>query len=183
MDCILASGSLRRAEILRSNGISFCVVKPEVEESLYSGMTPGQSVMFLAFKKAMAVRPAYPGETILAADTIVYKDEVIGKPQDEADAERILKKLRNTFHEVLTGVAVLHAGSGKKHIFYDRSLVYFKDYSDDCIRQYIKTEYIWDKAGGYALQGAAGELFAERVEGDVSNVIGLPWYKVSRLLR
>jgi septum formation protein len=158
------------------------VVKPDTEENLYKELTPAQSVMYLAFKKAMAVLPDFPGETILAADTIVYKDEIIGKPEDEADAARILKKLRNTSHEVLTGVAVFQAGSGKKHIFYDRSLVYFKDYSDECIRQYIKTEHIWDKAGGYALQEAAGELFVERVEGDTDNVIGLPWYRVSCLL-
>lgn len=182
MDCILASGSQRRAEILAKNGISFQVAATMVEEILHDELTPSQTVMYLALKKALFAAPAFPGEIILAADTIVYKDEIIGKPKDSADAERILKKLRKQTHEVLTGVAVLNGYTGRKHVFYDRTLVRFKDYSDEYIRKYIQEEYIWDKAGGYALQEAGGEFLVESIQGDADNVIGLPWYRVSKLL-
>ncbi len=179
---VLASASPRRAEILEKSGISFRIEKPQVEENLHDGLSAAQNVMYLALKKALDVEHRYPGDCILAADTIVYKDEIIGKPADETDARRILKKLRDTDHKVITGVAFIDGKTGKKHVFYDTTSVYFRGYSDEYIEEYIANEPIWDKAGAYGIQEKSGEFLVDHIEGNYENVMGLPWYKIRGLI-
>lgn len=118
---------------------------------------------------------------ILAADTVVYHNSIIGKPKDEKEAFNLLKSLRNTKHLVATGVALLQPGTTERYVFSDVTEVYFNDYSDDEILEYISTDEPYDKAGGYAIQGAWGK-HVHHIEGDLNNVIGLPWYKVQSLL-
>ncbi len=191
---ILASSSPRRIEMFENHGFRPEIIKPEVEEDLPDGISPQQAVMMLALRKALAVEELltggadgsksgpeadaeaerYEGAVIVAADTIVYKDRIIGKPADPQEAWEILTDLRASKHYVYTGVAVLRAKTAVRRVFYDRSSVFFKDYSDAELKAYIDTPEPYDKAGGYAIQETFAK-YIDRIEGDVSNVIGLPW--------
>lgn len=145
--------------------------------------------MYLALKKALyaeklwlkePVDPQIPS-VIIAADTIVYKNGMIGKPSDKIAAEHTLKLLRNTNHFVVTGVALINPASSKRCIFYDSTEVFFMNYSDDEIKHYINTEEPWDKAGGYAIQGTWGK-YISHIIGNNDNVIGFPWEKIKKEL-
>ncbi len=194
---ILASGSPRRIEMMRQRGFDPIVMPSRIEENLPGEMGMEQTVMFLALKKALSVETEYlcheytgiaeekkyyeedkANPLIIAADTIVYKDGVIGKPKDRADAYRILKKLCGTEHFVATGVAIIEAGQPVRTVFACVTKVCFANYSDAEIEAYIDTEEPYDKAGGYAIQGSWGR-FVDYYEGDYDNVIGFPWSRIA----
>lgn len=180
---ILASSSPRRIEIMRKQGLEPLIIPPDVDETLPFDCNEKEAVMYLALKKALAVEKivlnqAADHNLIIAADTIVYQNKIIGKPSDAEDALQILQSLRNTVHYVITGVALLTAGTTKRRIFYERTKVYFKDYTDEEIRAYIATDEPWDKAGGYAIQGTFGK-YVDHYEGDLDNVIGFPWTRIT----
>lgn len=188
---ILASGSPRRKEILESHDIHPKIIVPEADEVLPPGfsdtLTVEQTVMYLALKKGLSVYEPISKEHssecgwLIAADTIVYDKRIIGKPADKKEAFDILRSLRGKMHEVLTGVAVINLYSGYAQILYDRSKVYFKDYTDDEIKDYVRVESPMDKAGAYAIQSSWAEQ-VDRVEGDIENVIGLPWYRITSII-
>ena len=119
---------------------------------------------------------------ILGADTVVYKDRIIGKPRDEEDAFNILSTLRNSSHHVYTGVSLIDFNSEKEIKFYEDTLVHFKDYPDEEIRRFIREEPPYDKSGSYAIQSSWSKN-VDRIEGDIENVIGLPWKKIEENLR
>jgi septum formation protein len=119
---------------------------------------------------------------ILGADTIVYKDGIIGKPKDEADAIRILSLLRNTAHLVITGVALIDLSTGEETQFAETTKVFFKDYSDEEIKRFIREEPPYDKSGSYAIQSSWTKN-VDHIEGDLENVIGLPWPRLAEYLR
>lgn len=179
---ILASSSPRRIQMMIENGIEPVIMPSSVDESLPFEMSMKQAVMFLALKKALNVEKTFLNEAdagglpvvIIAADTIVYKDGIIGKPKNESDAARTLKKLRNTSHFVSTGVALISPGASKRTVFCDVTEVFFKNYSDDEIHEYINTNEPWDKAGSYAIQGTWGKNISHFI-GNYNNVIGFPW--------
>lgn len=187
---ILASSSPRRIEIMKQNGIEPIIIPSSADESLPYALSMEQTVMYLALKKALQVEKIWLNETadpelptvIIAADTIVYKDGVIGKPVDEDDASAILQRLKNTNHFVATGVALIRPGAHKRSVIHDITEVFFHDYSDDEINQYLKTEEPWDKAGSYAIQGNWGR-HVSHIIGDYDNVIGFPWMKVQAELK
>ena len=172
---ILASGSPRRAEILTARGVNFTVLTSDADEKVEKGTDPKTVCMYLALKKALAVRRKTEEGLIIAADTIVVSDgQIIGKPAGEGDAFETLKKLRNGSHSVMTGVALCDAGEENTRVFCEETHVFFRDYTDEDILAYIRTGEPMDKAGSYAIQGGWAE-FVERIEGDYSNVVGLPW--------
>lgn len=185
---ILASSSPRRIEMMKNMGIDPIIIPSSADETLPFDMTMTQAVMFLALKKALNVEKIWLKETassekapmptvIIAADTIVYKNGIIGKPADEADALNTLRLLKNTSHFVATGVALIRPGEPKRHVFHDITEVFFKDYSDDEIKSYIATDEPWDKAGSYAIQGTWGK-YVTHIVGNYDNVIGFPWEKI-----
>jgi septum formation protein len=191
LSIILASASARRAEILRSRGAEPLILPSDVDESIPPGMNVRQTVMYLALKKALhaeealltgsaaPVRAGDPGRAfIVAADTLVYKDRVIGKPSRADEAYAIFELLRNTDHQVYTGVAILRPGAKERRVFHEVSRVFFTDYSLAELKDYVDSGQAYDKAGGYAAQGEFSRRI-RRIEGRVSNVIGLP---VERLL-
>ena len=110
---------------------------------------------------------------IIAADTIVYLDEIIGKPTDRADAEKILMHLSGKEHQVYTGVAILSLCDDDEIVFSDKTSVFFKPYSLNDLHDYLDTPEPYDKAGAYAIQGYFGQ-FIDHIDGDYSNVMGLP---------
>ena len=178
---ILASGSPRRIQIMRDHGMEPEVFRPEVDESLPEKISMEQAVMYLALKKALHAETAYEQGVIIAADTVVYRDRIIGKPTDEEEAFAILRHLRGREHCVATGVAVLRPHSPERRIFCEVTKVFFKEYSDEEIAAYIATGEYRDKAGGYAIQGGFGP-YVDRIEGDYDNVVGFPWTRIRREL-
>lgn len=186
---ILASSSPRRIEMLKSKGINPVMIPSSVDENLPVDLDMKQAVMYLALKKALNVEKIWLSANekrkdlvIIAADTIVYKNGIIGKPNDWEDAENTLKRLRNARHSVATGVALINPGSQKRSAFCEVTEVFFKDYSDQDITAYLNTAEPWDKAGSYAIQGAWG-THIDRIKGDYDNVIGFPWTRIASELR
>ena len=141
-----------------------------------------ETVMFLALKKAKAVENSgdsriTDGSIIIAADTVVYKDEIMGKPKDFDDGFRMLSALRGTWHYVATGVALVESGAMNARVFTEVTKVWFTDYSDEELRAYLLTDEAYDKAGGYAIQGYFSR-FTEKIEGDFNTVVGFPWDRI-----
>ena len=185
---VLASGSPRRIEMMRMRGIEPLVMPADIEENLPQVHGMCETVMFLALKKAQDVAGRLtslsdcPKEDsiIIAADTIVYKDgEIMGKPADRDDAFRMLDKLRNDFHYVVTGVALLVYGRQLTRVFAEVTKVYFKDYSEEELSAYLDTDEAYDKAGAYAIQGYFAR-YTDHIEGSYENVIGFPWERIEQ---
>ncbi len=177
---ILASGSPRRAHILRELGVAFRVEVSHEDESLRPGEDGATTVERLARAKALAVarQESLP---VLGADTAVLcDDEILGKPTDEAEARAMLRRLSGRSHEVVTGVCLVD-GRGA-HSGVERSCVTLANLSDDEVAWYVATGEPLDKAGGYNIHGRAA-LFIETVEGSPSNVAGLPVRLVLQLAR
>lgn len=185
---VLASGSPRRIEMMRAHGIEPLVMPADIEENIPKVHGMCETVMFLALKKAQDVAGSLSsladcteeGSIIVAADTIVYKDgEIMGKPADRADAFRMLDKLRNDFHYVVTGVALLSYGRQLTRVFAEVTKVYFEDYQDSELEAYLDTDEAYDKAGAYAIQGYFAKHI-DHIEGSYDNVIGFPWDRIEK---
>jgi len=180
---VLASASPRRAEILRAVGWPFEASPADVDESREEGEEAVAYVRRLAREKAEAVARTRLFGLVLGADTVVVLDgEVLGKPRDEAEARRMLRALGGRRHEVLTGVALVRAESGRCVVGHEQTRVRFGELSEGEIDEYVRTGEPADKAGAYAIQGRAA-LFIEGIEGDFWNVVGLPVRLVYRLAR
>jgi septum formation protein len=177
---VLASASPRRAELLAAAGFRFVVRPADVDESTRPEEAPAEYVLRVAVEKLDAVGAA-DDEAVLAADTTVVLDGVIfGKPEDEADARRMLTALAGRTHEVLTGVAV--GWRGRRESAVVRTAVTFVPLGPQEIAEYVASGEPFGKAGGYAIQGRAAR-FVESIEGSWSNVVGLPVATVHQLLR
>ena len=180
MDLILASASPRRAELLRAAGIPFRVQSVEVDEAPRPGESPGSYVERVAGDKARALVCRDSGTLILAADTtVVAEASILGKPEDDADAVRMLEMLSGCDHEVLTGVAVRRGPELLTHV--ERTRVRFLHLSAEEIAWYVATGEPRGKAGAYGIQGLASR-FVEHISGSYSNVVGLPVAQVYQLL-
>ena len=179
MDIVLASTSPRRRELLGVLGVPFRVVAPVgVDERPLDGERPRDLAARLAADKARSV----DGDPVLAADTVVDIDgEILGKPGDAEDARGMLQRLSGRTHLVHTGVAVRSGDGVEVEVEVVTTSVRFTPLTPDAIEWYLATGEPFDKAGAYAIQGAGG-VFVERVDGSVSNVIGLPLHTVVRLL-
>jgi septum formation protein len=176
----LASGSPRRRELLRLLCVDFDVKPSGVDETLEPG-PPGDAVAALALKKAYAVAGESAG-VILGADTIVVIDGlVLGKPADAEEATRMLARLSGRTHDVITGVAVVEAGTGRATSTAVVSRVRMARYGADVIDAYVRSGEPLDKAGAYAIQGLGGALIVG-VVGSRTNVIGLPLAETRQLL-
>ena len=177
---ILGSRSPRRAELLAAAGIAFTVRAADIDEMPLPGEAPLLYALRMAEEKAAAV-PRAPGETILAADTIVVLDsKILGKPKDAADAVQMLSALSGRRHEVITGICLLHGG--KTVLDTASTSVWFSTLTKGEIRSYVASGEPADKAGAYGIQGLASR-FVERIEGSYSNVVGLPVALVYRHLQ
>jgi septum formation protein len=179
---LLASSSPRRAEILRAVGWSFETLATYIDETLSPGEGAVAAVERLALEKAEAAAKQRPSELVLGADTTVVVDsEILGKPQDEQDAQRMLRLLSGRWHDVLTGVALMrHEGNSCRVVAHEKTRVRFGLLSDAEIDWYVKSGEPMDKAGAYAVQGRAA-LFIEEISGDYWNVVGLPVRLVYKL--
>lgn len=178
---ILASGSPRRAELLRAAGFHFEVIAADIDEQPWPDEAADPYVRRVALDKARVVALAAPDGIILAADTSVVVDgAILGKPSDPTDAARMLRMLSGRTHEVLTGVAIL--GPAGTRVESSSSHVRFDALTEAEIAWYVASGEPADKAGAYAIQGL-GSRFVEEVDGSYSNVVGLPVALVYRMLR
>ncbi len=176
---ILASGSPRRRLLLEELGLTFETRAVDVDESRLPDEPVEEMVVRLALAKANA--DARPGELVLAADTVVALGrEVLGKPADRAQAATMLASLGGRQHEVLTGVALVDAGLDRRSSGLERTRVRLGSLDEATIGWYVETGEPLDKAGAYAIQGL-GALFVEAVEGNYTNVVGLPLPLLRRL--
>jgi len=176
MQLILASQSPRRKELLGLFGIPFTVRVADIDETMDPARPAQEEVARVSRLKALAT-PAGPLDVVVAADTIVVcQGQVLGKPQDEADARRMLSLLSGRDHQVMTGVTVLCGD--RERSFTEVTDLHFRPLSAREIDRYIQSGEPMDKAGAYGIQGGAA-VFCERMTGDYYNVMGLP---VCRLL-
>jgi septum formation protein len=188
---VLASASPRRQELLRSAGISFTVEPANIDETPRAGEAPRECAERLAREKALTVWRTRPQDCVLGADTIVVVDDaILGKPVDAADAVRMLRMLSGRVHGVTTGVCLVRSGDSRDLLnaaefartASETTLVTMNALSEDEIRDYVTSGEPEDKAGAYAIQGVASR-WIPRIEGDYSNVVGLPVALVYRMLR
>jgi septum formation protein len=226
-ELILASSSPRRQELLREIGVPFQVHAANINEGQLAGEVPIAYALRLAREKAEAIAALYPQSYVLGADTIVVIDgEVLGKPQDHADAARMLRKLSGRAHEVTTAVSLvapsifasnavppnlispstispstippsliapntfspsaIPSGAAAQGTLAETrastTKVYFREIAEAEIQQYVAGGEPMDKAGAYAIQGGASR-WTDRIEGEFSNVVGLPLSLVTEMLK
>ena len=180
-DIILASSSPRRQIILKQTGLPFKVVTPDVDESTVNAARPSTLVKKLALLKAQAVKPKFPDDTIISADTVVcHNRKILGKPKDLPHARQMLKSLSGGTHCVHTGVCVYI--NGKRFLYSVKSKVTFEDISDEFIEHYISKYPVLDKAGAYGVQQGAF-YFIRQIKGEIGNVVGLPTKRIKRILK
>ena len=203
---VLASASPRRQELLRTAGISFVVQPADVDETPLPEESARDCAERLAREKALPVWRSRPQDLVLGADTVVVVEgEMLGKPADSDDAARMLRMLSGREHQVITGVCLLSQGArdqrsgareSRSQVSHGKvgtencavrsasesTLVTMSELSDEEIREYVATGEPMDKAGAYAIQGMASR-WIPRIEGDYSNVVGLPLALVYRMLR
>src|SRR6267143_3949698 len=178
---VLASASPRRQELLRSAGITFVVQPADIPEDPLPGEAAKDCAERLAREKALAVARQRPQDIVLGADTVVVVDgQLLGKPSDAADAARMLRMLSGRAHQVITGVCLVVGG--KPSVASETTLVTVSEIADKEIADYVASGEPMDKAGAYAIQGIASR-WIPRIEGDYSNVVGLPVALVWRMLR
>jgi septum formation protein len=179
-DVVLASASPRRAALLGDLGWSFRIVPPDIDEVILEGEPPSDLVPRLAGEKADCVCRVCPDALVISADTVVVLgDCILGKPENAEDAARMLSMLSGKRHTVMTGVALRYgviAVSG-----FESTDVFFRQLAEPEIERYVSSGEPLDKAGAYAIQGR-GSLLVSSIEGCYFNVVGLPLFRLSRLL-
>jgi septum formation protein len=176
---VLASASPRRAELLTQIGISFTVRSADIDESIRPGEAPAAYVQRMAMEKSAAI--AATGAITLSADTVVVKDhQILGKPANQAEAVGMLCALSDRWHEVMTCIVVSNGLERESELVTTR--VCFGPISEAQAIDYWHTGEPADKAGGYGIQGIGG-IFACKIEGSYSAVVGLPLAETERLLK
>jgi septum formation protein len=171
---ILASVSPRRRDLLRQIVPEFGIVDSFATELHDASMAPRRLCEVNAERKAWLVAERYPDHLVLGADTLVFlDDEPLGKPSDLDEARRMLGRLSGRIHMVVTGVCLIHRSGARARLFSEATYVRFRVLSTEEIEEYLKLVPVLDKAGSYAIQ-QEGHRIVDRVEGSMSNVIGLP---------
>ena len=188
MNLILASKSPRRKEILENLGVKFEIITCETDE--HTDERDGEKyVEEIAFRKGNAVRELLEGENkfsenqiILSCDTVVVSadGEIMGKPQDRADAKRMILAFSGKPHFVISGIALIT--KEKTFVTSESTTVFFDTVDEADVERYLDTNEAYDKAGSYAIQGYAS-LWINGIEGDYFNVVGLPVKKLSDALK
>lgn len=184
---ILASASPRRIGLLKQVGLEFDIIPANIDEDSENFHDAGKYAMEMSRQKAVSVAERIRGSAgrdafVLGADTVVGIDgKILGKPADADDARRMLKLLENRWHEVTTGITLVRADSLKAVTDREVTRVKVPPYPEGFLDRYILSGEPVDKAGSYAIQGF-GSLMVERIEGCFFNVMGLPLFKLSRML-
>jgi septum formation protein len=180
---ILASASPRRKELLEKIGLKFEVEPSDYAEDMPSGLSPGELAKTISLGKAKAVATRHKNTIVIAADTfIVFRGKIMGKPGTEAEARKMLTRLRGKPHSVITGFTVMDADSGKVLTESVETIVHIKNLTPEEVDAYVKSKEPLDKAGAYAIQ-RLGAVIVARIEGDYFNVMGLPLSALAEALK
>jgi len=181
---ILASRSPRRKELLSAIGLKFTVDPPlDYEEVHPKNRSAHEIVRINAIGKAESIANNHKNAIVLGVDTIgAFEDHILEKPNDHADALRMLKMLQGTTHEVLSGLCLIDTFSGEKLTAVESTTIEFVPMTDREIKKYLKKEESMDKAAAYAAQGI-GSIFVKSFDGDYFNVVGLPMYRLNLMLK
>lgn len=173
---ILASASPRRKQLLKQIGLDFTVIPSAIEEKLNPRLKPLKQVEVLSAQKAQSVAETISDTNtlIIASDTMVFVgDEMMGKPKDEKDALRMLRKLSDRMHSIVTGYTIIDTKTKKQINRAVETKIWFRKISPKERKNYLLKAKPWDKAGAYGIQDYAA-LFVDKIEGDYSSVLGLP---------
>jgi septum formation protein len=180
---ILASASPRRKELFGKLGLPFTVEATDYEEDMTLKIPPLKLARILSSGKAMAVAKKHRSGVVIGADTfIVHDNRLLGKPKDEREARKMLRKLSGQRVDILTGLTIINIASGKKVSLTDITKVYIKKLSPKEITSYIKSGEPMGKAGAFAIQGL-GAVIIKRIEGDFMGAMGLPLYILAKELK
>lgn len=176
---VLASKSPRRKEILQDLDYDFIVCPAKKDEVFDLSLGLDEALKKVAESKAKEVSEFYSDSIIISADTIVcLDDKILGKPKSKEDAIKTLKSLSNRKHQVKTGVCIIYKNQTFLHV--ETTDVYFKKLADEDILSYVNSEKCMDKAGSYGIQECD---FVDHIEGDYTNVVGLPKYVVETMMK
>lgn len=177
---VLASASPRRVALLRQAGAEFAVTDPGPDRAWPGEAEPRHGVRALALDKAKRVAERRPDAVVIGADTVVVsRGQRLGKPADADEARAMLRRLHGRKHEVWTGIAVVHRGDQRTAA--ECTVVRFARLSERDVEDYVASGESLDKAGAYGIQGLAGQ-FIRGIEGDYTNVVGLPLARLRGLL-
>lgn len=177
---VLASSSPSRKMLLEQAGLSFDVVVSGVDETVPPEYTPSQTVETLARRKGEAVLPLCPDRAIIAADSVVSIDGLIlGKPKDDEAAKETLRRLSGRTHQIFTGVCLL--AEGKTDVFHMSTQVTFYPLTEEEIQEYVSLGESRGRAGAYGIEGI-GVVLVQSIQGDYSNIVGLPVAETIRRL-
>jgi septum formation protein len=180
---VLASASPRRKELLEQLGLQFEVAPSNYDEEITSASEPHETARKLSLGKARSAARKHRNAIIIAADTfVVFGDRILGKPRTDSEAREMLRALNGQAHSVITGFTVIDTETGKVLSRSVETRVHMRRMTLKEIDSYIRTKEPLDKAGGYAIQGL-GAVLVERIEGDYSNVVGLPLSALAESLR
>lgn len=180
-ELVLASSSPSRKMLLEQAGVSFEVVVSGVDETVPASLSPAQTVELLAERKGKAVLPLHPDKPIIAADSVVSIDGLIlGKPKDDQEAKATLRRLSGRTHQIFTGVCLL--ANGREEVFHQSTKVTFYPLTEEEIADYVALGESQGRAGAYGIEGI-GVVLVQSIEGDYSNIVGLPVAETLRRLR
>jgi septum formation protein len=181
---ILASASPRRKQLLAEAGYKFTACPADIDESsIFSeGLEPCEYARRLALAKAKRVAAVFPNSIVIGADTVIdFDGQIIGKPHNAKEAEEITRKLFSRPHKVITAVAIVQLNNGIEMVKSDTTVVYPKKMTDEQIAEHIKGGSWRGKAGAYAIQ-ETGDEFVEKIDGSLTNVMGLPMELLKQML-
>lgn len=171
---ILASASPRRKELLEKIGLKFEVEPSNYAEDMHSKLSPDEVARSISLEKAKAVAGRHKNAIVIAADTfIVFRGKILGKPNTQAEAKRMLMTLKGKSHSVITGFTILDSDQNKVLTKSVETIIHIRNLTSEEVDAYVKSREPLDKAGAYAIQGL-GSVIVEKIEGDYFNVIGLP---------
>lgn len=178
---IVASASPRRKELLSMAGYEFEIIPSDADETLPENTGAYEAVRELSKRKALSVWEENPDAVVLGCDTVIALDNIIlGKPETEEEAEKMLSVLSGKEHYVYSGVCI--TDGEKTRQFVGSARVKFYELSEDAIKSYIATREPMDKAGSYGIQGI-GSVLVEKIEGDYFTIVGLPLAETARVLK
>jgi septum formation protein len=180
---ILASASPRRRELLEKIGLKFQVEPSNHGEAIPSGIEPHELARKISLEKAQIVARRHKNAVVIAADTFgVFHGRILGKPHTEDEARQMLKMLSGQPHSVITGFSIIDTGRNKALSRSVETIVHIRKLTPAEIDAYVNSQEPLDKAGAYAIQGL-GAVIVERIEGDYTNVIGLPLSALAEALK
>lgn len=179
---VLASASPRRGELLKQIGLEFEIIPSQIKEETDHNMDACELVRLLSYDKAMnVVQRLKDRSLVIGADTVVVKNGILGKPENEDHAFDMISNLQGEWHEVITGITVIDSTTMKHVKCCEKTRVKMRPLTGSMIKAYIKTGEPMDKAGAYGIQGM-GAILIEKIEGCYFNVVGLPLTRLTKVL-